>query len=283
MYKPTLKMCFIASTALLLSPTVLAQSSTEDEARQETIVVTGSPIRDSQIAALAAKRNADNILDVVAADTIGRFPDSTLAASLTRIPGLAVESDQGEARFLNFRGGRFRYTTISFDDILVPGADDGRIPRFDSIPSIITSRIEASKAITPATPGGALLGHINIETYSPFDKEGFGIAATYAKGERTLRDADLERYGLRVSYSTDQFGVLAFTSSDERGRVVDNREFGGVDPVSGTLNNLDFHQYGGERETYSYGGKVEFRPDNAVVERAFASTLYYEFGDDELR
>ena len=280
---PYLKTSLILSTALLTVPFVTAQSAPEEEeARQETIVVTGSPIRDSQIAALAAKRNADNILDVVAADTIGRFPDATLAASLTRIPGLAVESDQGEARFLNFRGGRFRYTTISFDDILVPGADDGRIPRFDSIPSIITSRIEASKAITPATPGGALLGHINIETYSPFDKEGFGIAGTYARGERTLRDADLERYGLRVSYSTDQFGILAFTSSDERGRIVDNREYG-IDPEAGTLDNLDFRQYGGERETYSYGGKVEFRPESEAIDRVFASTLYYEFGDNELR
>ncbi|MEL6692103.1 MAG: TonB-dependent receptor plug domain-containing protein, partial [Pseudomonadota bacterium] len=127
---PFLKTSLILSTALLTAPLMTAQTTAEDEeARQETIVVTGTPIRDSQIAALAAKRNADNILDVVAADTIGRFPDATLAASLTRIPGLAVESDQGEARFLNFRGGRFRYTTISFDDILVPGADDGRIPR----------------------------------------------------------------------------------------------------------------------------------------------------------
>ncbi|MEM1086167.1 MAG: TonB-dependent receptor, partial [Pseudomonadota bacterium] len=265
------------------SPWATAQvAAEEDEARQETVVVTGTPIRDSQIAALAAKRNADNIVDVIAADTIGRFPDATLAASLTRIPGLAVESDQGEARFLNFRGGRFRYTTISFDDILVPGADDGRIPRFDSIPSIITSRIEASKAITPATPGGALLGHINIETYSPFDKEGFGFAGTYARGERTLRDADLERYGLRASYSNDQFGVLAFASSDERGRVVDNREFG-IDPAAGTLDNLDFRQYGGERETYSYGGKIEFRPENEAVDRVFGSSLYYEFGDNETR
>ncbi|MEM7664142.1 MAG: TonB-dependent receptor [Pseudomonadota bacterium] len=280
---PFLKTSLILSTALLTAPLVTAQTTAEDEeARQDTIVVTGTPIRDSQIAALAAKRNADNILDVVAADTIGRFPDATLAASLTRIPGLAVESDQGEARFLNFRGGRFRYTTISFDDILVPGADDGRIPRFDSIPSIITSRIEASKAITPATPGGALLGHINIETYSPFDKEGFGFAGTYARGERTLRDADLERYGLRASYSTDQFGVLAFASSDERGRIVDNREYG-IDPEAGTLDNLDFRQYGGERETYSYGGKVEFRPESDAVDRVFASTLYYEFGDNELR
>lgn len=273
----------LMASTMLSAPAVFAQDTAEDEARQDTVVVVGSPIRDSQIAALAAKRNADNILDVVAADTIGRFPDATLAASLTRIPGLAVESDQGEARFLNFRGGRFRYTTISFDDILVPGADDGRIPRFDSIPSIITSRIEASKAITPATPGGALLGHINIETYSPFDKEGFGLAATYARGERTLDDRDLERYGLRASYSTDNFGVLAFASSDERGRSVDNREFGGVDPGDMDLNNLDFRQYRGERETYSYGGKVEFRPESDMVERVFASSLFYEFNDDEER
>ena len=66
--------------------------------------VTGTPIRDSQAAAIEAKRNANNVVDILAADTIGRFPDQNLADSLGRVPGLAIERDQGQARYINFRG-----------------------------------------------------------------------------------------------------------------------------------------------------------------------------------
>lgn len=273
----------VAAAATLPAAT---QTTDDAEARQETVIVTGSPIRDSQAAAIAAKREADNVVDVIAADTIGRFPDQSLAQALTRVPGLSVESDQGEARFVNFRGGRFRYTTISFDGVDVLGADDGRIPRFDSIPAIITSSVEANKAITPDLPGAPILGHININTFDPFDQEGFGAAATVATGQRTLNDGDLERYALRLSYSNEKFGVLAFGNLDKRDRFVDNREFEYADTTGNgrldSVTNLDFRQYGGFRENNSYGGKLEYRPDGPI-DRIFASSIFYQFADSEER
>lgn len=279
------KLCLYSAAIALISipvsaPVAFAQDDTE--ARQETIRVTASPIRDSQAAAIETKRDADNIIDVIAADTIGRFPDQTLAQALTRVPGLAVESDQGEARFVNFRGGRFRYTTISFDGIDVLGADNGRIPRFDSIPAVITSSVEATKAVTPDTPGAPVLGHININTYSPFDTEGFGLSATVAAGQRTLNDGDLSRYALRVSHSGDEFGILAFGTLDSRDRFVDNREYE-INAAGTGVDNLDFRQYGGVRENYSYGGKFELRPNDSLVERVFGTSIFYEFVDDEER
>ena len=271
------RLSLLLTAAIANTPFALAQ---DEEARQDTIFVTATPIRDSQAAAIEAKRQADNVVEVIAADTIGRFPDQTLAQALTRVPGLAVEGDQGEARFVNFRGGRFRYTTISFDGVDVLGADNGRIPRFDSIPAVITSSVEASKAVTPDTPGAPVLGHININTYSPFDKDGFGLSASAAVGETTLNDAYRSRYALRTSWSGDQFGVLAFGTLDSRDRIVDNREFG---LVPGGIESLDFRQYRGARENYSYGAKAEYRPDEGPVDRLFGTSIFYEFIDDEER
>lgn len=94
---------FLGVAALSIAP-VAAQETEEAEARQQTRVFTGTPLPDGQAVAIQAKRNADNVVDIIAADTIGRFPDQSLAAALTRMPGLAVESDQGEARFVNVRG-----------------------------------------------------------------------------------------------------------------------------------------------------------------------------------
>ena len=278
---------FLAST-MLAAPIAVAQSADTGEdttARQEAIVVTGTPIRDSQIAAIEAKRNADNVLDVLAADTIGRFPDQNLADSLGRIPGLAIERDQGQARFINFRGAPFRYTKIAFDGIDVLGAEDGRTPRFDAFPSVITSRIEVNKATTPDMPGESTVGYVNIETFKPFDREGWSFAGEAGYGNQELGDVGIDKFNGRLSYSNDTFGAVIFGSHNLRGRITDNREYEYADTNGDGSNdsvvNLDFRSYRGEREDNAYGGRIEVRPNenNAF----FFSTLYSEFIDREER
>lgn len=97
--KSAFKTGLFFSAAITLMPVAVAQTTSDAEMRQETVTVTATPIRDSQVAAIEAKKNADNVVDVLAADTIGRFPDQNLADSLARVPGLAVERDQGQARY----------------------------------------------------------------------------------------------------------------------------------------------------------------------------------------
>lgn len=279
------KTSLILTAALGIAPVSFAQVTQEAEARQETVFVTATPIRDSQVAAIEAKKNAKNVVDVLAADTIGRFPDQNLADSLARVPGLAVERDQGQARYVNFRGAPFRYTKIAFDGIDVLGAEDGRTPRFDAFPSVITSRIEVNKAITADMPGAATVGFVNIETYKPFDREGVSFAAEGGLGKQSLGDQDIEKLNGRMSWSNDQFGALIFGSHNLRGRITDNREYEYEDTDNNgsddSVVNLDFRSYRGEREDNSYGGRFEFRPtpESAV----FFSTLYSEFIDREER
>ena len=251
----------------------------------EEVIVSGSPIRDSQQAALDAKRNASNAVDMIAADTIGRFPDQNLADSLGRVPGLAIERDQGQARYINFRGAPFRYTSIAFDGIDVPGAENGRIPRFDSFPSVITSSIEANKAILPSMPGESVAGYVNINTFSPFSKEGFGISANVGTGEQELGDGDVSKLGLRTSWSNDNLGVLAFVSENSREQITDNREYSMARAeATGELiiNTTDFRSYKVKREDHAYGGRLEYRGEGAL-QKLFLSNLYSEFVDNEER
>ena len=50
------------------------------------------------------KRSARQITDIVAADSVGRFPDLNAAEALRRVPGVSLEIDQGEGRFVVVRG-----------------------------------------------------------------------------------------------------------------------------------------------------------------------------------
>ena len=274
---------FLSASAFFSMPALAEESSANEEESENSIVVTATPIRDSLESALTSKKKALNVVDVIAADTIGRFPDQNLADSLGRVPGLAIERDQGQARFINFRGAPFRFTSIAFNGIDIPGAENGRVPRFDSFPASITSGIAVNKAITADMPGEAVAGFINVETASPFDRDDFFFSVEGGLGNQELGDVRTERLNGRIGFSNDTFGVLVFGSRNLRGRITDNREYELTQAPNGQIfpDNLDFRSYRGEREDRSYGGEIGLRPSDNI--NIYARSIFSEFIDREER
>ena len=248
----------------------------------EEVLVVAKPIKASQQAAIEAKRAANNVADIISADAIGRFPDQNLADALGRVPGIAIERDQGQARYVSFRGTPKRYTTTAFNGISIPGVENGRIPRFDAYPAVITSQVVANKAITPDMPGESVSGYINIKTFSPSDIKGFSGSVEGGLGEQKLGGGGIDKGNLRLSYSDDRFGVLVYGSYNNRKQVTDNREptYGGTE---GALlpNRIDFRNYKLEREDEAYGGTLEFYLENGG--RIYFNSLNTKFTDREQR
>ncbi len=101
------------------------------------------------------------IVSIVASDSVGRLPDQNVAQAASRLPGVAVESDQGQPRYISIRGAPKNWTTLSFDGINIV-SPEGRDARFDSVPSAIAAQIVVSKAVTPDMPGETVAGNVNI-------------------------------------------------------------------------------------------------------------------------
>ena len=76
--------------SLVLGIVLFVNTAIGEETAIEEVVVTGTPIKQSEMASIEAKRSAVNVVDVISADTIGRFPDQNLADSLGRVPGIAI-------------------------------------------------------------------------------------------------------------------------------------------------------------------------------------------------
>lgn len=73
--------------------------------QNEEIVVTGArPIAEAEATALKVQRNSDSLVTVAAADSVGRLPDQNIAQATSRLPGVAIERDQGQARYISLRG-----------------------------------------------------------------------------------------------------------------------------------------------------------------------------------
>ena len=244
----------------------------------ERIAVTASPIRDSQEESILLQREATNVVNVIAADDIGRFPDQTAAAALSRLPAVAVQRDQGQERYIQVRGAPSRWTAVSFDGVNVLGAEE-RVFRFDSVPATVMSAVDVSKTLTPDMPSEALAGRVDIKTYSPLSKPGLHADLDLGIGQLQLGDGKQQRYSGRLSWSDGRFGVMGAISGFNMEQVTDNNERSY--DANGAPQLFDFRNYLLERATNSAIVKFELAPQ-AAHQYAFTS-LYTEFVDHELR
>ncbi|KAK0332408.1 hypothetical protein LTR94_025015, partial [Friedmanniomyces endolithicus] len=257
----------------------------------DVVVVASRPFAESEAAALQIQRSSTSLVNVVAADSIGRFPDQNIAAALSRLPGVAVERDQGQERFVNLRGAPSRWTTIAFDGVNVI-SPSGRTARMDTIPSAIAGSVQARKAVTAAMPGETLAGNINIITRGAFDYPGFEAAADLGLGYNDLGGGEQYNIGGFISetFADGRFGVLVSASRYEREMVTDNFETDWEvatedrEPGSETRAWADAHQnklYRLTRSNTAYTGRLDYRPSDD--HHYFLSTVYTEFTDDEMR
>jgi TonB-dependent receptor len=264
----------------------------------EEIVVTGSrPIAESEAAALQIQRNSDSLVSVLAADSIGRLPDQNLAQAISRLPGIGVQRDQGQARFVNLRGAPLNWTTISFDGIFIV-SPEGRSARFDSIPSALASQVIVQKAVTPDLNGETISGNINVVTRSAFDYNGLHVQAKGSIGTVDLGEGDDYEASLVLSNRWEtgigDVGVVVSGSYYQRAVNTDNFEIDWEEVsqdqrplASGETERRVWARetenkfYRSTRRNYSVSGRLEWRPDSA--NSISLTSIYTAFTDDELR
>lgn len=134
-----------------------------DYAQLSSIIVTG--FLQGQAKALNQQKNADNIRNIISADQIGRFPDPNAAEALQRVPGVNIERDQGEGRYVFVRGMAPQFTNVSINGEQIPSPEaDVRYVALDAVPSDQLASIEVSKSLTPDMDGDAVGGSVNLIT-----------------------------------------------------------------------------------------------------------------------
>ncbi len=260
----------------------------------DEIVVSGSrPIAESEAAALQIQRTSPSLVSVIASDSIGRLPDQNVAQAVSRLPGVGVQRDQGQARYITLRGSPINWTTLSIDGINVV-SPEGRDARFDSIPSAIASQIIVRKAVTPDMTGETIAGNVDIITRSAFDYPGMKVQAKgglgYVElGKKTEYEGSLVLSD-RIDTGIGEFGIVSSASLYRRGMVTDNFEtdFEAVDQDrrAGSQDRIWAREtenklYRLTRKNYSLSTRLDWRP--APGHKLFAETIYSAFQDDELR
>ncbi len=158
-----------------LSPIELSEGA---NAHIQEILLSGT-MAPSQAKALAIKKQSNAIMDVLAADAIGKLPDRNAAEAVQRMQGVAVARYHGEADRAAVRGTPFSWTSVLFNGSRLPSADvlGNRSTVLDAIPSEIIQYVQVAKAITPEMEGDAIGGSINFITRTAPAKRTLNVSA----------------------------------------------------------------------------------------------------------
>ena len=153
----------IASTMMIAG----AAAAQDQPAEQETadIVVTG--FRASLDSALGMKRQEAAAIDSIVAEDIGKFPDSNLAESMQRVPGVALaRGDGGEGRNISVRGLGAGFTRVRINGMegtsqtgssdIYGAGNNGRSFDFNVFPTEIFSALSVRKTPSADVEEGSL-------------------------------------------------------------------------------------------------------------------------------
>ncbi|KQW50731.1 MULTISPECIES: TonB-dependent receptor [unclassified Roseateles] len=258
-----------------------AQAQTQPR-QLDSVVVTGQ--RASLRSALDKQRDAQGLLSVVHADAIGQLPDDNAAEALARLPGVTLERDQGEGRFVRVRGLGSDYNTISINGATVPASEAGRrAPGLDVVPAGLIRSLEVHKTLTPDMDASSLGGSVSVNTLTAFDVQGRLLVLDAGANHDSNLGKTRPRAGLTFAdrFADGKLGLAVSVSRDQRRFASDNVETGGAWDEDGKLEELELRRYTILRSRTGAAMSLDWRPaaGQQLYLRGFAS----RFTDDEQR
>ena len=172
----------------------------------QEVVVTG--IRRGIEDAIKLKENSGSIVEAISAEDIGKLPDTSIAESIARLPGLTSQRAEGRASAISLRGTDPGFTTTLLNGREQVSTGDNRSIEYDQYPSELLSSVVVYKTPDAHLIGQGLAGTIDLRTARPLE---FGkrALAFNVRGERNSDSglgADSTDKGYRASFSyIDQF------------------------------------------------------------------------------
>ncbi|MFT5758958.1 MAG: TonB-dependent receptor [Alteromonadaceae bacterium] len=257
------------------------QLNVNDNTMEEIVAV--GYMRRGAMMSMNMQKESNNIKNVMSADGIGKLPDRNAAEALQRMPGVSIERDQGEGRFVAIRGLPAQWNSTSINGDRLPTAEEettSRAVALDFFPTDMIELVEVSKAITPDMEGDAIGGNVNFITRRAPNERILSVNL----GAGTSEKAEGGSQSLNVLYgdrSNDgKFGFLINGTGWIRDWATDNYEPRRAiddDGIAG-VHRLELRDYTGTRSTYGLNMSGEYLLDSGLV---YAKAMYGTLSDEE--
>jgi len=216
-----------ATISMLLAayPAAYAQAQDATEQTEETVmeeVVVVGRFRASLIDAIGTKRDNTSIVEAISAEDIGKLPDSSIAESLARLPGVSGERRNGRTSGISVRGFNENYVGTTMNGRELLGMGDNRGVEYDLYPTEIVSGMVVYKTPDATLTTQGIGGIVDLRTLRPLDEERvLAISGTYEQNDLSSANSDFDDNGHRLSmvwsdvFADDTFGVSLVVATTE--------------------------------------------------------------------
>src|ERR1700678_1322393 len=192
-----------------------ANSTQTDNSAIETVIVTS--YRGSLEEATNAKRDSVNFTDSIFAQDIGKFPDTNIAESFNRIPGVTISRDiDGEGVNISIRGLGTDFTKVLLNGAQVAVASTGttdsqntnREVDLNMFPTELFTQLTVDKSSRADIEEGGAAGTVNMRSARPFDYNGPVLTISAQGVENTLAGTPGTHDSFIASDTWGPFGLL---------------------------------------------------------------------------
>jgi TonB-dependent receptor len=241
----------VAHVTVLSSAAAWAQTSGDTTAVNNPSVVVVSGQRAALQSAQKIKQNADEVVDSIVAEDIGKLPDRSVTEVLQRIAGVTIDRNMAgdpnrqsvEGSGVSVRGLTYVRSEINGRDAFSAGG--GRSLGFTDVAPELMAGVDVYKNPSAEQIEGAVAGLVNLRTAMPFDYKGLKGVLGLSESYSTLRKGAPSPTGTlllsnRWKTPLGEFGALvdfAKAKSPTRSDGV------GVDPYFPHVNSTDPAQY----------------------------------------
>ncbi len=212
-------------------------------ANDETVIVV-SGYRGSLQSSAIAKKRATGFEDAIYSEDMGKFPDTNLAESFNRIPGITIAREiTGEGTTIAVRGLGSSFTRVLLNGAAVAIASTGDVNTsntnrevdLDMFPPELFTSLTVTKSASASQLEGGAAGNVNMRQARPFDVKGDRLQYSFEGNKNNLADSGGYKGSLMFSKKFgNQFGVLAGVAYQHN--VINAQGFESVGWTNANLN-----------------------------------------------
>ena len=244
------------------------------DATVQSVTVTG--IRRGIEAAIDVKKNASSIVETISAEDIGKLPDTTIAESLARLPGLTAQrTKSGTASGISIRG-----LGPDFNGYLLNGREqtstgDSRAVDLSAYPAELIAGATVYKTSDASLMSAGLAGTIDQQLIDPLAFGKRVITGSYEKIKNGV-GLEVEGRGDRASLTyVDQFmdrkiGVaLGFVRVDGSSSQVEKGNWGDATVAATGPNGENL----GQVKVPGFGGGISQQTNDITDKRTGVAAI----------
>ncbi len=227
--------------------------------------------RTSDEVARATQQDAPNLINIRTEDQIRALPDSNTAEAVRRIPGVSMETDEGEGRYVNIRGFDADLNSTTYAGVrLLPTNNASpfggyRGVALDSIPVGFIGAVKVTKSNLPSQDAEALGGTIEVLPKTAPTEQGSFLEGNAGVGYEPLRGTPVTNFSLTGGGRYGPFSILLTASSHIDSRGIDDVEpayFNDAAHPYQAVNVIEQRDYELHRRRHGYAIDLGYQPDD---------------------